>query len=115
MAQQVNPVRKKDDTAMLLQLGGTAAGAAFGGPAGAGIGSQLGGIAGQAATDGGEGRMAAIQRRSGNYQTPQMTAEDPSETLRKARMALASQPTQVQEQYGPMLQAAALKQRRGMA
>lgn len=113
--------KKKSSTDQMMQLlpiaGAVGAGIATGGasiPAtiGAmGTGAALGGAAQQGAQfltqdDG----MSAVERRMGGTQAPQLP--DQQKVLDNARIALASQPQEIQNQYMPMLNAASLKLRR---
>lgn len=113
--------KKKSSTDQMMQLlpiaGAVGAGIATSGasiPAtiGAmGTGAALGGAAQQGAQfltqqDG----MSAIDRRMGGMQSPQLPNQQ--KTLDDARIALASQPQEIQSQYMPMLNAASLKLRR---
>jgi hypothetical protein len=123
MAAQVMVNKKKSSTDQMMQLlpiaGAVGAGIATGGASvplsttiGAmGTGAALGGAAQQGAqfltqADG----MSAVDRRMGGIQTPQLP--DQQKVLDNARIALQSQPPEIQSQYMPMLNAASLKLRR---
>ena len=126
MAQVYQP-QKKDYSSLLPLMGAGAAGAMAiptGGlslaamPAimgAAGTGAALGGVAktgvdmlGNNQAQGGVPNGAVDRRMQGG--TPQLP--DQRQIIDNARIALQSQPAEVQQQYGPMLTAASLRLRR---
>ena len=109
MAAQVNVPQKEDKTGKLLQIGGAVAGGILGGPAGIALGSQLGGMAGNLTA----AERRAQQLQAGQSQAQVPTVQDPMSAIQEARIALASQPEDIQKEFGPTLQAAYLKARRG--
>lgn len=125
MAVQVRQPTKDDNTGKLLKLGAMAAGAALtGGTAGAMLGGAL---TGGAAADVGMNLLGSnsqpsqgaspMERRYNSMAQPP-PVQDPMKALEDARVALAGQPPEVQQQYLPAIQAAQLKARRdsgGMA
>lgn len=121
MARQVMMPQKKNDMSQLLQMGGTVAGGILGGLAGGPAGA-IGGASGGGALAGSVGNMVGIdgggsamerrlQAQASPTQTPQV--EDPMTALQNARVALAQQPKEIQQEYTPILQAAMLKAKRG--
>jgi outer membrane lipoprotein SlyB len=115
-------MKKKTKATDLLPLAGTIAGGVVGGMAGgpmgavtgASAGGQLGSVAGGALAS--NEQPNAIQRRMGGIEIPQASDQNAQlAQLQEARIALASQPVDVQKQYDPTLQAAMLRIRRGQA
>lgn len=112
---------KKQDFSQYLPV----AGAAIGGIAGsivpgvgtmAGItaGSTLGGLAGTASNmlSASSSGNSAVDRRMAAASTAVPPVQDPMKAIEDARLALSTQPDNIQQQYSPMLAAAALKLRR---
>lgn len=78
---------------------------------GASAGSNLGSTAGQGLQLlGSDSQPSAVERRMQGVQAPQLP--DQQAAINNARIALQDQPKEVQQQYMPMLTAAALKLRR---
>lgn len=78
---------------------------------GASAGSSLGSTAGQGLQMlGADNQPSAVERRMNGVQMPQLP--DQQAAINNARIALMDQPKEVQQQYMPMLTAAALKLRR---
>ena len=116
MSVQVMQPKKDDTMSKVLKIGAMAGGAlATGGTSMAMLG---GGLAGGAAFDAGSSILgannapagsSAMDRRAG----PQMPAvQDPVRALEDARVALASQPPEMQQQYGAPIMSALLQARR---
>lgn len=122
-AQVMMPQKKKSDASQLLEIGGTVAGGVlggvFGGPAGAIGGASAGGnlagsVGGMLGADNGGGAMGRrMQQANPTPSAPQV--EDPIQALEQSRIALASAPPEIQQEYTPAIQAALFKARRGTA
>jgi len=116
-AQVIGPQKKKSGIAEVLPVAGAVAGGvlgAAGGPAGAlagaGTGASLGSVAGGFLANQ-DARQAAIAQRMQQTSAPQ--APSPQQALDQARLALSTQPPEVQQEFGPMLLAARQKLNRG--
>lgn len=94
--------------------GGVALGAAEGAGKGAAIGGMVGNlgnaISPQSETQGLDNSSAVSRRMQGMQQMPSIP--DQQATLNNARIALQSQPLEVQKEYAPMLMAASAQLRR---
>jgi hypothetical protein len=124
MSQVLIP-QKKDDTQMLMTLGGAVAGGFAGDPmTGAQAGSMLGGVVAEdqakqsmnpqySASQGGPSQSSAMARRLETIQT------SPVQQLSQAQAALKAQPPDVQKQYMDTVNQALIlaqrDQRRGQA
>lgn len=141
MVAEIQKRQKSNGLEKILPIAGGVVGGIYGGPAGAMAGMKLGSavgsisnkkeidigdvtnVGGAAVGAMGAGDSAAMRRMNASSDlqsapSPQPQPGDDLKQLSDARFALASQPPEVQQQYGPALTAAWLKARRqqgGMA
>lgn len=117
MTVQVKPQQQSSMIGKALPLAGAAIGGYLSGgsPQGAMAGAQAGNMVGGflgANNSSPNVQASAMSRRMGGMTTPPPPQANDTQALDEARLALAQQPPEMQQKYGPALQAASLQARR---
>lgn len=115
MAEVFQPT-KKNPMKSILPMAASVVGSIYGGPAGGAAAGAVGGAVAEGLDKPPPQQVpesAAGRRMASMGQAPQQNSNvDNLSAINDARVALQSQPPDVQQQYGPMLTAAALTERR---